>query len=84
MAKNLLWKQAGKLLYDDARWLPGTSWMWAPMSTQAKTSGLGLPDVANKNMRHSVEFEHQIKYNFFMWRVYLHVGNNPAQDRVSC
>jgi hypothetical protein len=48
LAENLLWKQAGKMPHDDARWLPGTSWMWAPMATQAKTWGLVLPDVGIK------------------------------------
>lgn len=42
-------KQINCFMWNTRSWLPvDTSWMWAPMSTQAKTSGLGLSHAANK------------------------------------
>ena len=61
-----LWTQAGKFLHvyaRDARFI--YCFLWALLGVglqyqhQKETSGLGLPDLANKNTEHPVKFKSQ-------------------------
>ena len=66
LAESPLWTQAGKFLHVCARDARFTyCFLWALLGVglqyqhQKKTSGLGLPDLANKNTEHPVKFKSQ-------------------------